>query len=93
MDRRRFFAIARGSAMECAALVDACRVLGLASPTALDELDADLLSIVRMLSKLALEPIETRTRSRTKTMPFPRTMSGRPSHRARSPTSYGTHRQ
>ena len=31
-DRRRHYAIARGSAMECAAILDACRVLRLANP-------------------------------------------------------------
>ena len=52
-DQRRFFAIARGSAMECAALVDACRALEVAEASVLDALDAGLLSVIRMLSKLA----------------------------------------
>ena len=39
--------------MECAALVDACRVLNIAESALLDEFDANLLSLVRMLSKLA----------------------------------------
>jgi four helix bundle protein len=34
-DRRRHYAIARGSAMECAALLDACRLLELADPVVL----------------------------------------------------------
>ncbi len=50
---RRYFAIARGSAMECAALVDECRALGMADVEGLREADEVLLSIVRMLSKLA----------------------------------------
>lgn len=52
-DQQRFFAIARGSAMECAALVDACRVIEVAEVGLLDELDTYLLSLVRMLSKLS----------------------------------------
>ena len=52
-DQQRFFSIARGSAMECAALVDACRVLAVGQGSLLEELDARLLSAVRMLSKLA----------------------------------------
>ena len=52
-DQRRFYAIARGSAMECAAVVDVCRVLRLADATLLDEADQLLDSLVRMLSKLA----------------------------------------
>jgi len=55
-DQRRFYAIARGSAMECGAIVDACLALGFieasAERRAIEMLDA----IVRMLSKMALEP-------------------------------------
>ena len=51
-DACRQFAIARGSAMECAAIVDACRVLDLLAPEQLTEARSVLLSIVRMLSKL-----------------------------------------
>ena len=57
-DQRRFYAIARGSAMECGAIVDACSALGfIESPAerrALEILD----SIVRMLSKMALDPTD-----------------------------------
>ena len=52
-EERRFFAIARGSAMECAALIDACRVTGCDAVADLDQGDEWLLSIVRILSKLA----------------------------------------
>ena len=52
-DQQRFYAIARGSAMECAALLDICRVVGHPEATALDEGDALLGSIIRMLSKMA----------------------------------------
>ena len=54
-DQRRFF-FARGSAMECAALLDACRVFDIGEASLLNEIDAALLSIVRMLSKLARSP-------------------------------------
>ena len=52
-DQRRFFAIARGSAMECAAIIDVYRVLKVGEPSALEKADVLLQSIVRMLSKLA----------------------------------------
>ena len=52
-DQRRFFAIARGSAMACAAIVDIFRISGLIESETLDQADKMLGSIVRMLSKLA----------------------------------------
>ena len=52
-EQRRFFAIARGSTMECAALVDACRALEVGQEPLLDSIDDGLLHLVRMLSKLA----------------------------------------
>ena len=51
-DRRRYYAIARGSAMECAAILDACRVLSVASPIRLAAGRSLLLRIVQMLRKL-----------------------------------------
>lgn len=51
-DRRRHYAIARGSAMECAAILDACRVLQLASPDLLADGRSLLLRVVQMLSKM-----------------------------------------
>ena len=51
-DRRRYYAIARGSAMECAAILDACRVLSAASPVRLATGRSLLLRIVQMLSKM-----------------------------------------
>jgi four helix bundle protein len=51
-DRRRYYAIARGSAMECAAILDACRVLKAASAVRLAMGRSLLLRIVQMLSKL-----------------------------------------
>ena len=54
-DQRRFFAIARGSAMECAALVDVCGVLGIGEEGTRHQADVVLLSLVRMLSKMSIE--------------------------------------
>jgi len=51
-DQRRHFAIARGSAMECAAIADVCRVLGRGDAQTLEPIDTLLESVVRMLSKL-----------------------------------------
>jgi len=51
-DVRRHRAIARGSAMECAAILDVLRVLSLAPPDLLIQGRALLLRIVSMLSKL-----------------------------------------
>jgi four helix bundle protein len=51
-DQRRFYTIARGSAMECAAIIDACHALSLIEPSRAEEADQLLLSIVRMLSKM-----------------------------------------
>lgn len=53
-DQRRYFAIARGSAMECAAIIDACSALTLIEQPQLQEADQMLLSLVRMLSKMCL---------------------------------------
>src|SRR5512136_1705587 len=54
-DQRRFFTIARGSAMECAAIVDACMALALIDKQRADEAGAILISTVRMLSKMCRE--------------------------------------
>ena len=51
-DRRRHYAIARGSAMECAAILDVCRALQLASPDPLGHGRSLLLRVVKMLSKM-----------------------------------------
>ena len=51
-DQRRFYSIARGSAMECAAIIDACSVLTLIEQPQTQEADQLLLSVVRMLSKM-----------------------------------------
>ena len=51
-DRKRFCAIASGSAMECSAILDACRVLSLADEALVDHGKALLVRIVAMLTKM-----------------------------------------
>ena len=51
-DQRRFYSMARGSAMECAAIIDACSALALIEQTQTQEADPLLLSVVKMLSKM-----------------------------------------
>lgn len=51
-DHQRHYAIARGSAMECAAILDAIRVLRLGDRGEIEEARALLERIVRMLSKM-----------------------------------------
>ena len=53
-DQRRFYAIVRGSAMECAAILDACGALMLIEKSKAEEADQLLLSTVRMLSKMCV---------------------------------------
>ena len=52
-DASHHYAIARGSALECAAIVDACEALGFASGTAVDPLRELLDRVVSMLTKMA----------------------------------------
>jgi four helix bundle protein len=52
LDRARFFAMARGSATECAALVDVLRLRGLAPQAPCLTARGLLVRIVQMLSKL-----------------------------------------
>ena len=51
-DVARFYAIARGSAMECAAIVDALETLGFVTPQELAEARELLERIVAMLTKM-----------------------------------------
>jgi four helix bundle protein len=51
-EQRRHFAIARGSAMECAAVLDACRILNLVQAGEHGRARELLLRIVQMLSKM-----------------------------------------
>jgi four helix bundle protein len=52
-DQRRFNAIARGSAMECAVILDACTALALIEQPLAEGVDQLLLSTVRMSRKLS----------------------------------------
>jgi len=52
-DRARFHAIARGSALECAAILDVLLLVGAATPTDVEQGKALVLSrVVAMLSKM-----------------------------------------
>jgi four helix bundle protein len=51
-ERARFHAIARGSAMECGAIVDVLTLLAVASPTVLSQAKELLVRIVSMLTRL-----------------------------------------
>lgn len=51
-DTKRFYAIARGSAMECGAILDAARVLEALDEKAVEEGKVLLEEIVRILSKM-----------------------------------------
>ena len=53
-DRRRFYAIARGSALECGAILDACSVLGFTHTVATREAKLLLVHVVRILSTQCL---------------------------------------
>jgi four helix bundle protein len=51
-DRARFHGIARGSAMECGALVDVCRVAGFLAESEAEEAKTLLGRIVAMLTRM-----------------------------------------
>ena len=51
-DRGRFNAIARGSAMECSAILDLLLLQALAKPQVVDEAKSLLVRLVAMLSKM-----------------------------------------
>ena len=51
-DKKRFYSIARGSAMECAAIIDVCHVLGIEDGNSFIQGKALLTRIVAMLTKL-----------------------------------------
>ncbi len=52
-DQKRYFRSARGSAMECAAVLDICAVRGVGSPEQLTTGRTLLLRLVQMLTRLA----------------------------------------
>jgi four helix bundle protein len=51
-DKARFFVIARGSTMECAAIVDVLRVRAQVAPALCDQARSLLVRVTRMLSRL-----------------------------------------
>lgn len=51
-DQRRYYAIARGSSMECGAILDACRVLKLVETEKADKGKELLVRIVGMLTRM-----------------------------------------
>ena len=51
-DSSRYFAIARGSALECGAILDACKVIGVVTGQHIEEGKQLLVAIASMLSKL-----------------------------------------
>ena len=52
LDNKKHFAIARGSALECAAVLDACKILNLANDAKVTQGKELLVAIISMLSKL-----------------------------------------
>jgi four helix bundle protein len=66
-DQHRFCAMARGSAMECAAIMDACVALELVESAPAHDADDLLVAIVRMLSKMCLEVRRPRSTSKSRT--------------------------
>jgi len=68
-DNHRHFVIARGSAMECAAILDICRTHESMDQERLNTGTALLLEIVRMLTAMAMrsETDQTKTKTKTKT--------------------------
>ena len=53
-DRQRYYGIARGSAMECGAILDACRVLELGDVELIEKGKELLVRVVSMLTKMAV---------------------------------------
>jgi four helix bundle protein len=65
-DKERFYAIARGSAMECAAVLDVCVVLRITEPKLLEEGKVLLTRVVSMLTKMCRPAERNRARSRAR---------------------------
>lgn len=53
-DKRRFYAIARGSAMECAAILDVMNCLGIVDAVAIERAKGVLWEIAAILSSICL---------------------------------------
>jgi four helix bundle protein len=51
-ERKRYYGIARGSAMECGAVLDACRVLGFGDDQVIETGKGLLVRIVSMLTRM-----------------------------------------
>jgi four helix bundle protein len=67
---RHHFAIARGSALECAAALDAIRLLGLAENEPIERGKDHLVAVVSMLSKMCrVQPVVSSCRFRLCTSP------------------------
>lgn len=62
-DKSRFYSIARGSAMECAAIFDACRALTLGDASLIEDGKPLLVRIVSMLSKMTELKINERAKT------------------------------
>jgi four helix bundle protein len=52
-EKRKYYAIARGSALECGAILDVCAVLRIVDPGAIEQPNALLARIVGMLTKMS----------------------------------------
>ena len=52
-DQAKFFAISRGSAMECGAILDVCQIRGLVAREKFDKAHSLLIRLVQMLTKLS----------------------------------------
>ncbi|MEN8132410.1 MAG: four helix bundle protein [Pseudomonadota bacterium] len=65
-DKERFYAIARGSAMECAAALDVCGVLRITDPKLQKEGKVLLTRVVAMLTKMCRPDEKYRARSRAR---------------------------
>jgi len=52
-DQKRYFRSARGSALECAAVLDICRIKNVGTPAQIERGRALLLRIVQMLTRLS----------------------------------------
>ena len=55
LDKKRFYGIARGSALECAAIIDAIEILALSESSNIVKAKKLLYRIVSMLSRLCLK--------------------------------------
>jgi four helix bundle protein len=55
LDNAKYFAIARGSALECGAIIDACSALNVLDPKVYIEAKRLIVSEVSMLSKLCMK--------------------------------------